>query len=69
MKYELLKSAFNAYYLPYSTFERYVKDNIRKDFAEKSYESLDLEHFFTFCEEIAERPYILKLKESEIHRV
>jgi hypothetical protein len=70
MNYNTFKRAFNAKFLPYSSpFESYVKHNIRADFAKISYESLDLEHFYSFCEEIAERPYILQLKGSEIHRV
>ena len=46
------------------TFEKYVKANIRKDFASKDYNLIDFDHFYQFCGEMAKRPYILDFKNS-----
>ena len=67
-KFLKMKSTFEPY-KRYSPFEKYIVANIREDFAEKDYENLDLEHFYSFCEELAQRPYILDLKDSKVHKI
>ena len=59
-----LKSIFLPYYLPYSSFDLYIAEIVREDFASRSYRCIDLGHFYSFCAEMAQKPYILKIREK-----